>query len=97
MLALFAFVIHGQSKDAGILTEIAPVFLSACESKFEDVIPESAKEKAEVLPHLAVRAMENRDGKTDVVISLMEDLINMTQISPMRASYDAVVLALLGE
>lgn len=97
VLALFGVVIHGQSKDDSILTQTVPSFLSACEAKFEEMIPESAVEKADGLPQRAIKAMENREGKTDMVISLMEDMANMTQVSPLRASYDAVVLALLGE
>jgi len=97
VLALFAFVIHGHSKDDSILTQIAPSFLSACEAKFKEMIPESTAEKTDGLPQRAVRAMENREGKADIVIALIEDMANMTQVRPLRASYDAVVLALLGE
>jgi len=95
--AIIAFLIYTEVKNDSILSLVAPSFVDGCEGKMEPVT-DSVVRKIDDLADLA-RGILAASGsqKSEVVTLLLNDLAGMTQTRPLRASFDAVALSLLGE
>ncbi len=95
--AIIAFLIYTEVKNDSILSLVAPSFVDGCEGKMEPVT-DSVVGKIDDLADLA-RGILAASGsqKSEVVTLLLNDLAGMTQTRPLRASFDAVALSLLGE
>ena len=95
--AIIAFLIYTEVKNDSILSLVAPSFVDGCEGKMEPVT-DSVVRKIGDLADLA-RGILAASGsqKSEVVTLLLNDLAGMTQTRPLRASFDAVALSLLGE
>jgi len=94
--AMLSFALYDRTKDKEMLTQLVPEFLDACEAKISDV-PASLTKKTEQLADSARAVLENREQKGDIVEALCQDLTNMSAAGKLRASYDALLLNLLGE
>jgi hypothetical protein len=94
--AITAYLIYTQVKDDSIFSPVVSSFLDGCEGKIEPVT-DSVARKTRDLADLARGILASGSQKSEVVTSLLNDLAGMTQTRPLRASFDAVVLGLLGE
>jgi len=94
--AIIAFLIYTEVKNDSILSLVAPSFVDGCEGKMEPVT-DSVVRKIGDLADLARGILASGSQKSEVVTSLLNDLAGMTRTRPLRASFDAVALSLLGE
>lgn len=94
--AIFSFLIYTHLKDDSILNVVAPSFLDRCAGK-TDLVGDTVTRKISSLPALARGVLESGALRDGVAHSLLDDLAGMTEPRPLRASFDAVALSLLGE
>ena len=94
--AFLTFLVYAELKDDSILDRIVPSFLDQCESRMEEV-PDSVARKTSGLTDLAKDVLDSGAGGSAVVNSLLQDIAGMPQTRSLRASFDAVILSLLGE
>ncbi|MCX5999965.1 MAG: hypothetical protein NTU41_10365, partial [Chloroflexi bacterium] len=94
--AILSLLSYTQTEDDGMLSKIAPSFLDRCESRAE-LTGDSLAGKVSGLAALATAVRESGKPKTAAVSCLLDDLVRLPQPGPLRASFDAVALSLLGE
>ena len=95
-MAIFSVLVYTQLKDDSVLNVVAPSFLDRCEGKTE-LIGDTVTRKISGLPARAGGVLESGALRSGVAHSLLDDLAGMTEARPLRASFDAVALSLLGE
>jgi hypothetical protein len=95
--AIIAFLIYTEVKNDSILNSVAPSFVDACESNMGPVTDSAVRKTGDLADLARSVVAASGDQQSKVVTSLLNDLAGMTQASPLRASFDAVVLSLLGE
>lgn len=94
--ALLSFMLYSELNNPEIITRIAPDFLDEYQSKMERISAELEKETKD-LGSLARKTLESEEEKSDIVKSLTQDLAAMTEMKPLRGSFDAILLSLLGQ
>lgn len=94
--AFLSYLLYTELGNDEIVKRIVPAFLEECESKLERV-PESMARKTGELTVLAQRVLEPGAHPNAIVDSLLKDIAGMAKIRHLRASFDAVVLYLMGE
>ena len=94
--ALLSFMLYSELNNPEIITRIVPDFLDEYQSKMERIPTELEKETRD-LRSLAQKTLEFEEEKSEVVKSLTQDLAGMTEMKPLRSSFDAILLSLLGQ
>jgi len=94
--ALLSFVLYSELNNPEIISRIVPDFLDEYQSKMERIPAELEKETKD-LRSLAQKMLEFEEEKSEVVKSLTQDLAAMTEMKPLRGSFDAILLSLLGQ
>jgi len=94
--ALLSFMLYSELNNPEIVKRIVPDFLDEYQSKMEPIPAELEKETKD-LKSLAQRTLEAEGEKSEIVKSLAQDLAAMTEIKPLRGSFDAILLSLLGQ
>jgi hypothetical protein len=94
--AFVTSLIYSDIKDDNAVCRITPSFLDQLESALVPP-PTGAISKTDNIQKLAKGVLESGKEKSGVVLSLLHDITDMSPVKPMRASYDAVMLSLLGE
>ena len=94
--ALLSFMLYSELNNAEIINRIVPDFLDEYQSKLER-IPAELEKEAKDLRSLAQRTLESEGEKSEIVKSLTQDLAAMTEMKPLRGSFDAILLSLLGQ
>ena len=94
--ALLSFMLYSELNNPEIIERIVPDFLDEYQSKMERIPAELGKETKD-LRSLAQRTLESDGEKSEIVKSLTQDLAAMTEMKPLRGSFDAILLSLLGQ
>jgi len=96
--AIVSFLIHEQLKDDDVLKHVVPAFLDLCEGKMEKV-PDGLARKTSNLTKLAKDVLDSSagKGKSAIVVALLAELAEMSQMKHLRATFDATSLSFLGE
>jgi len=96
--AIVSFLIHEQLKDDNVLKDVVPAFLDLCEGKMEKV-PDGLTRKTSNLSKLAEDVLDSSagKGKSAIVVALLAELAEMSQMKHLRATFDATSLSFLGE
>jgi hypothetical protein len=96
--AIVSFLIHEQLKDDDVLKHVVPAFLDQCEGKMEKV-PDGLARKTSNLTKLAKDVLDSSagKGKSAIVVALLAELAEMSQMKHLRATFDATSLSFLGE
>jgi hypothetical protein len=94
--ALLSFMLYSELNNPEIISRIVPDFLDEYQSKMERIPAELEKETRD-LRSLAQKTLEFEEEKSEVVKSLTQDLAAMTEMKPLRSSFDAILLSLLGQ
>ncbi len=94
--ALLSFMLYSELNNPEIISRIVPDFLDEYQSKMERIPAELEKETKD-LRSLAQKTLEFEEEKSEVVKSLTQDLAAMTEMKPLRGSFDAILLSLLGQ
>jgi len=94
--ALLSFMLYSELNNPEIISRIVPDFLDEYQSKMERIPAELEKETKD-LRSLAQKTLEFEEEKSEVVKSLTQDLAAMTEMKPLRSSFDAILLSLLGQ
>jgi hypothetical protein len=94
--ALLSFMLYSELNNPEIISRIVPDFLDEYQSKMECIPAELEKETRD-LRSLAQKTLEFEEEKSEVVKSLTQDLAAMTEMKPLRSSFDAILLSLLGQ
>ena len=94
--ALLSFMLYSELNNPEIISRIVPDFLDEYQSKMERIPAELGKETKD-LRSLAQRTLESDGEKSEIVKSLTQDLAAMTEMKPLRGSFDAILLSLLGQ
>jgi hypothetical protein len=96
--AIVSFLIHEQLKDDDVLKHVAPAFLDHCEGKMEKV-PDGLARKTSNLTKLAKDVLDSSagKGKSAIVVALLAELAEMSQMKHLRATFNATSLSFLGE
>lgn len=94
--ALLSFMLYSELNNPEIIKRIVPDFLDEYQSKMERIPAELEKETRD-LRSLAQKILEFEEEKSEVVKSLTQDLAAMTEMKPLRSSFDAILLSLLGQ
>ena len=96
--AIVSFLIHEQLKDDDVLKHVVPAFLDQCEGKMEKV-PDGLARKTSNLTKLAKDVLDSSagKGKSAIVIALLAELAEMSQMKHLRATFNATSLSFLGE
>lgn len=96
--AIVSFLIHEQLKDDDVLKHVVPAFLDQCEGKMEKV-PDGLARKTSNLTKLAKDVLDSSAGKGEsaIVVALLAELAEMSQMKHLRATFDATALSFLGE
>jgi hypothetical protein len=94
--ALLSFMLYSELNNPEIINRIVPDFLDEYQSKMERIPAELEKETKD-LRSLAQKTLESEEEKSDIVKSLTQDLAAMTEVKPLRGSFDAILLSLLGQ
>ena len=95
MAALLSFMLYSELNNPEIIKRIVPDFLDEYQSKMER-IPAELEKETRGLRSLAQKTLEFEEEKSEVVKSLTQDLAAMTEMKPLRSSFDAILLSLLG-
>jgi hypothetical protein len=96
MAALLSFMLYSELNNPEIIKRIVPDFLDEYQSKMER-IPAELEKETRGLRSLAQKTLEFEEEKSEVVKSLTQDLAAMTEMKPLRSSFDAILLSLLGQ
>jgi len=96
MAAFVTSLIYSELKDSGMVCRITPAFMDEVESTSGHSL-ECSMAKTKNLRKLTSDILEFGGEKSDIVNALLQDITGMSPLRPMRASYDAVMLNLLGE
>lgn len=94
--ALLSFMLYSELNNPEIINRIVPDFLDEYQSKLERIPAELEKETKD-LRNLAQKTLESEAEKSEIVKSLAQDLAGMTEMKPLRGSFDAILLSLLGQ
>ena len=96
--AIVSFLIHEQLKDDDVVKHVVPAFLDLCEGKMEKV-PDGLARKTSNLTKLAKDVLDSSagKGKSAIVVALLAELAEMSQMKHLRATFDATSLSFLGE
>jgi len=94
--ALLSFMLYSELNNPEIIKRIVPDFLDEYQSKMERIPAELEKETRGLIS-LAQKTLEFEEEKSEVVKSLSQDLAAMTEMKPLRSSFDAILLSLLGQ
>jgi len=94
--AIVSFLIYTELQDDTILDRIVPDFIDRCEGRAGQA-PESVVAKTRGLVDLSKDVINTAAAGSEVAVSLLKDITSVTEARPMRATFDGVVLSLLGE
>jgi len=94
--ALLSFMLYSELNNPQIIERIVPDFLDEYQSKVER-IPAELEKETKGLRSLAQRTLESEGEKSEIVKSLTQDLAARTEMKPLRGSFDAILLSLLGQ
>ncbi len=94
--AFLSFLIYSELKDDSILNRIVPSFVDRCEGRAEQGSGSMVR-KTGGLVDLARDAIGTAGAGSEAATSLLKDIAGMKEARPMRATFDAVVLSLLGQ
>jgi hypothetical protein len=78
------------------VVKIVPTFLDEFESGLKKV-PESLEKKTRELTNIAQNVLEKSEDTNPAVVLLLKDIAEMDEAKNLRATFDAVVLCLMGE
>lgn len=78
------------------VVKIVPAFLDEFESKLKKV-PKSLEKKTRELTSIAQNVLEKGEDSKPVAVLLLKDIAEMEEAKPLRATFDAVALYLMGE
>jgi hypothetical protein len=96
LASLICFSIYSTSGNDEILTKTVPDLLDEIESKLGQT-PDSLVKKTSGLPACAKKALEKKEEKSELVASLLKDINDMPKTKHLKASFDALLLAFMGE
>jgi len=94
--AIISFLIYIELQDKGVQDRIVPGFLDKYDSGPGPIAGIGGKDIGGVMD-LANSVLNSEKEKSEVVTELLQDIAAMAKVRPMRATFDAVFLALLGE
>ena len=94
--AFLSYLLYNELQNEGIVSQVVPDFLEKCETKLER-IPESLVNKTSGLTGLAKRTLGDKKEMGPINSFLMNDIIAMSPLKHLRASFDAIILSFLGE
>lgn len=94
--AILSFLLHNDPGNDDTVKQIVPAFLDKYQSNLGN-IPEALEHKTRCLADDAKAALESAKDRSKMATFLLNDIVAMPRTSHMRASYNAVILNLLGE
>lgn len=96
LTAFIGYIIFNEYKNEEILNRILPDFLDTYE-KIIGNIPEPMKQKTKGLSEIANKMLESDRKLPAVVKKLLSDIDNISDTNRFRASFNAVLLSMMGE
>jgi len=96
LAAVMSFAIYSSSGNEEVLKKTVPALLDEIESKWGQT-PESLVKETGSLPACAKKALEKKEEKSELVVSLLNDINDMPKTKHLKATFEAMLLAFMME
>jgi len=96
LTAFIGYLLYDELKETDILNRILPGFLDEYERMIGNV-PESLVKKTADLSGISKNVLESGKEKTAIIENLLRDVDRISDVKKLRASFDALLLGMMGE